>query len=100
MWMGWAVRVVIRVIIVHCFFIATTIGTFSGFAIIQPLTKHIDGFVQMMNGHLIRCPTQATGQTARSLSEIHFAFHHIFIGTKRTLEPFRQRRSLLRLHLT
>jgi hypothetical protein len=94
---GWGVIVVVVVVAVIIIVIvvflgmvtaAAAIGAFGGFAIVQPFGKDIDGFVQMMNGHLIGSGTQSTFQTSNSGFEIHFAFDRFFIGTKGAFEPF------------
>lgn len=71
----------------------------DGLALVDPLREHVDGLVQMMDGHLEAGATEAAGQRADALLLVHLAFDDVVDGTKRTFEALGQRGPLLGLDL-
>jgi hypothetical protein len=65
---------------------STATATLRRFAIVEPFRKDVDGFVQVVNGHLVGRPAQPTRQTANAGLEIHFAFDRVVIGAKGAFE--------------
>ena len=71
----------------------------DGFALVEPLRKHVDGLVQVVDGHLEAGAAQAAGQGPDALPLVHLALDDVLDGAEGALEALGQRRPLLSLDL-
>ena len=71
----------------------------DGLALVEPLREHVDGLVQMVDGHLEAGAAQAAGQGSDALPLVHLALDDVLDGAEGALEALGQRRPLLGLDL-
>ena len=76
-----------------------TTATLDGLALVKPLRKHVDGLVQMMDGHLEAGPAQAAGQRPDALLLVQLALDDVVDGAEGTFEALCQGGPLLGLDL-
>lgn len=76
-----------------------TTAALDGLALVEPLRKHVDGLVQMMDGHLEAGPAEAAGQRPDALLLVHFALDDVVDGAEGAFEALGQSGPLLGLDL-
>ena len=77
----------------------TAAAALDGLALVEPLGEHVDGLVQMMDGHLEAGPAQAAGQRSDALLLVHLALDDVVDGAEGALEALGQGGPLLGLDL-
>lgn len=61
-----------------------------GVAVVEPLGEYVNGFVEVMNGHLVGCATYPAIKCPNSIFKVHLAFDGVVVGAKGALEQFGQ----------
>lgn len=68
-------------------------------AIVEPFGKDVDGFVEVVDGHLVGGPAQPTVQRTNGLAKVHLALDDLLVGAEGALEALGEDLAFLCLDL-